>query len=190
MHQLQNKFDLSGKTAFVTGGGTGIGFSISKALAESGAAVMIASRREEILQQAVKQLAEDYPGGLIQYTVMDLSDRNSVLSAASNAVEKLGGIDIFVGNAAMDGLEPIDKVQDETIEAAKKSIQEQHGSDSVLAIVSGFTSMIPVGRLGECHDVEGMIQLLASDAGSYITGSEVNIDGGMRIMIRPNTQSP
>jgi gluconolactonase len=39
--------------------------------------------------------------------------------------------------------------------------------------------------LGGCH-LEGLVQLLASDAGSYITGSNLVVDGGMSVMLRPN----
>lgn len=50
MHQAFKKFDLSGKSAFVTGGGSGIGYYMARGLARSGARVMIASRREQLLK--------------------------------------------------------------------------------------------------------------------------------------------
>jgi NAD(P)-dependent dehydrogenase (short-subunit alcohol dehydrogenase family) len=42
------------------------------------------------------------------------------------------------------------------------------------------------GHWGECEEVEGLVQLLASDAGSYITGTNLALDGGLTIMLRPN----
>lgn len=46
--------------------------------------------------------------------------------------------------------------------------------------------MTSLGRLGEAHEVEGIVQMLASDAGSYITAANLVIDGGIDHMLKPN----
>jgi len=48
-----------------------------------------------------------------------------------------------------------------------------------------FAENTALGRWGDCSEVEGVVQLLASDAGSYITGSDINVDGGLSIMMSP-----
>ena len=81
---------LAGKTALVTGGGTGIGLAISSALAEAGAKVAITGRRMDVLTQA----AETH--GLVPIQ-MDITDETSV----SAGFETLGSVDIVVANAGI-----------------------------------------------------------------------------------------
>jgi NAD(P)-dependent dehydrogenase (short-subunit alcohol dehydrogenase family) len=65
-------------------------------------------------------------------------------------------------------------------------VEKQHGSAAVKAFTDSFASMTARGRLGRPDEVEGLIQLLASDAGGYITGTNLCADGGLAIMLRPN----
>jgi NAD(P)-dependent dehydrogenase (short-subunit alcohol dehydrogenase family) len=46
------------------------------------------------------------------------------------------------------------------------------------AVEAALSPKIPLGRLGAAHEVQGIALLLASDAGSYITGSTLTVDGG------------
>lgn len=64
---VSNVFSLAGKVALVTGGGTGIGFMIARALASNGAKVYIIGRRLEVLEKAVATFEEEnlQPGSLI-----------------------------------------------------------------------------------------------------------------------------
>ena len=91
-----DKFDLNGKTALITGGGTGLSYHMTKALAESGATVLIAARREEVLQVAAARL-NDNPSiaGRVRFHQVDLADRKSVATLAEYAIDSLGGVDIF-----------------------------------------------------------------------------------------------
>jgi len=86
-------FNLSGKVAVIVGGAGGIGQAIAQGLAESGAKIMIASRNEENLQKAVKEL-----GGNTYYNTTDASDEQSVKALFNNAVAKFGKIDILVNS--------------------------------------------------------------------------------------------
>jgi NAD(P)-dependent dehydrogenase (short-subunit alcohol dehydrogenase family) len=49
-----------------------------------------------------------------------------------------------------------------------------------------FYGTTALGRVGQVEEVEGLIKLLASNAGSYITGTNLVIDGGLSIMLRSN----
>ena len=60
-----------------------------------------------------------------------------------------------------------------------------HGAGSGATFFEAFTSMTALGRMAECEEMEGLIQLLATDAGSYITGQSIANDGGLSIMMRP-----
>ena len=82
---------LEGKHALVTGGGTGIGLAISKALANAGVEVTISGRRSEILEKAAG------PG--LHPLVMDVSSEKSVCDGVADAISKRGPIQICVPNA-------------------------------------------------------------------------------------------
>lgn len=83
---------LQGKTALVTGGGTGIGLAIAKALAEAGCKVVIAGRREDKLKEAAAGTS------LLLHTV-DVGCRDSVNTLFDWTTKQLGKIDILI-NAA------------------------------------------------------------------------------------------
>ena len=59
MSEPLEHFDLSGKTALVTGGATGLGFHMSRALARAGADVLIVARRTKVLEEAAEELRKD-----------------------------------------------------------------------------------------------------------------------------------
>jgi NAD(P)-dependent dehydrogenase (short-subunit alcohol dehydrogenase family) len=114
MNDAFKKFDLTGKTAFVTGGGAGLGYFMARGLARSGAKVMIAARREDVLKASAQKLSEESGGNEVLYRSMDLADRASVAAGAQYAIDTLGGVDIFVGNAGVETMEPIEQYKDET----------------------------------------------------------------------------
>ncbi len=91
---------LSEKTAIVTGGATGIGYGIAKALAEEGCRVAIGGRRQEALDQAVDEPLISGPG-LIAHR-LDVADQVSVTDYFAWAREKLGRIDILVNCAGIN----------------------------------------------------------------------------------------
>jgi gluconate 5-dehydrogenase len=120
-------FDLTGKSAFVTGGGTGLGYFMSRGLVRSGAKVLIAARREEILKGAVKNLTLEANGNEVLYRTIDLKDRRNIRDVAEYAVSTLGGVDIFVGNAAQELDMKVDNI---TSEAADEIFQINVHSNS------------------------------------------------------------
>lgn len=102
------KFDLSGKSAFVTGGSAGLGFHVARALVSSGANVTIAARQEGRLKSAVEQLSRLAVGNQVACSILDLENRRSVDNVAREVIARYGGIDIFVGNAGLRIAESID----------------------------------------------------------------------------------
>lgn len=273
MISAYEKFDLKGKTAVVTGGGTGIGYHMARALAQSGAKVIIAARREDVLAESSDKLTTEAFGNKVLYQTVDLSDRNSIAEFTKEALSTLGGVDIFIGNAGYDGLEHLESIKNSTIDlmfqvnvsanieiiraflpdmrdrkwgriilsssvmsnlstsdgagvysAVKGAlnsfsrtaaietghdgitvntliigtfmtemlqhsadIQDQiYGKGAGQSFINSLGSMIAIGRLLKGEEMEGLIQLLASNAGSAITGSTISIDGGMQVMLRPN----
>lgn len=90
---------LSGKTAIITGGGTGIGKETALLFAKEGANVVITGRREEKLKE-VQQEAASFEGA-IDYLACDVSKEEDCKSTVEYTVGKYGGVDILFNNAGI-----------------------------------------------------------------------------------------
>ncbi len=90
-------FSLEGKTALVTGGATGIGFMITRALVSAGAKVYIASRKYAACQKAAEHLT-NLPGQCIPFAA-DLSSEEGVLSLARYIGETEKHLNILINNS-------------------------------------------------------------------------------------------
>lgn len=90
---------ISGKVAIVTGGARGIGRAYAEALADAGAAVLIADMLEA--EGAVTVAAIIAKGQQAAFQAVDVSSRAATEAMAKAAVDQFGGIDILVNNAAM-----------------------------------------------------------------------------------------
>ena len=69
---------------------------------------------------------------------------------------------------------------------AEQLLRSTQGADAARRFMEDFVGMTALGRAGDPQELEGVVLLLASNAGSYITGSNLIVDGGMSIMLRPN----
>lgn len=89
---------LQGRTALITGGGTGIGLEIATAFARLGARVMLASRNEQRVQEAAAGIAAE--GGKAAACKLDVRSYDEVKAAVESTVGHFGSLDILVNNAA------------------------------------------------------------------------------------------
>jgi NAD(P)-dependent dehydrogenase (short-subunit alcohol dehydrogenase family) len=88
---------LNGQVALVTGGGHGIGRSISEELAREGADVVVAGRRVSALEETVAAIRES--GGSADAAIVDVSVEEQVEASVAETVARHGGIDLLVNNA-------------------------------------------------------------------------------------------
>src|SRR5436305_11748064 len=86
---------LDGKTALVTGASKGIGFAIAKAMAESGAKVMLSSRKQEQLEKAAAEI-----DGEVDVVAANAGEPEQAEAAISATLERFGALDVRVNNAA------------------------------------------------------------------------------------------
>lgn len=94
---------LSGRHAFVTGGGTGIGAAIARALANDGAMVTISGRRQPPLDAVAEASAS------IRTCLLDVTDETMTETVVKQAADRSGPIDILVANAGIAETQPVAK---------------------------------------------------------------------------------
>lgn len=245
-------FDLTGKTALVTGGSKGLGKAMARGLAQAGADIVVSSRHEDELRSALDEILEG-TGRRGHYVVADMSARPEVRRLAEVALDKAGKIDILVNNAGTNVPQPVDEISDadwdRVMEINLNSImvltralvpgmkERRWGRvihiSSIMGLVSNngrnvysatksaligfcrasaldlgphgvtvnciapgpfltdlparllsqeekdrFSRMTALGRWGDPRELVGPCLLLAGEAGSYITGETIVVDGG------------
>ncbi len=163
---------LQGKHALVTGGGTGIGLAIARALAAQGAQVTITGRRLEVLQEAATD-------GL-HALAMDVADETSVIEGVAAAVAARGPIQICVANAGIAEGRALHKTDmafwrkmmainiDGVFLTIRESLKSMHETDwgrvMVISSIAGLRGLkgAPAYSTSK-HAVIGMVKSLAAD---------------------------
>ena len=154
MAEMNFDFPIAGKTAIVTGGGSGIGAAIVAAFAAKGARVAILDLNMDAAQAA----AAAHDGAVA--IACNVADRHSVEAAVARAAEALGRIDILVNSAGIVDLAP---AEDISSEAWQRTID--------VNLTGSFLMAQAVGKRMIAQGTGGKIVNLASQAGS------VAIDG-------------
>ncbi len=98
---------LDGKVAVITGASSGIGEATAEALAAEGAAVVVAARREDRLNDLVDRIEGD--GGKVLPVACDVTDEEQAHALIQRAKDELGSVDILVNNAGVMQLSKIEK---------------------------------------------------------------------------------
>jgi len=93
-------FDLTGRRALVTGGGSGLGFAIARGLAHAGATVVLNGRNRDKLAAARAALAAD--GFDVRTAPFNVTDADAVSEGIAEVERVQGAVDILVNNAAMN----------------------------------------------------------------------------------------
>jgi len=151
---VKELFDLTGKTAIVTGGSRGLGLEMAEALAEAGAKLMLCARRENWLTPALEEFRAR--GFEAEGKLCDVAVPEQVQAVTDAAVEKFGRVDILVNNAgiswgAMPEDMPLEKwkqVLDVNLtgcflfaqSAGLQMLKQESGSIINIASISGITS--------------------------------------------------
>ncbi|WP_223124119.1 SDR family NAD(P)-dependent oxidoreductase [Nocardioides marmotae] len=150
-------FDLTGRAALVTGGNSGIGAGMARALAAAGSAVAIWGRNPNTLEQTRAELAAT--GVPVLAAAVDVSDRTAVLTAFDAVVAEWGRVDTVVANAGVPGGVPFVDLEEEgyravldvnldgvvwTLQAASRHMVERAGRGDAggsLVVVSSLSAL-------------------------------------------------
>jgi len=153
---LDFDFPLTGKTAFVTGGASGIGAAIAEAFASKGVRVAVVDLNEQAAQEKAASL-----GNGAFAIACNVGDAESVSAAAARAQDELGRIDILVNSAGIVDLAP---AEDITLAAWQRTID--------INLTGSFLVSQAVGRFIIAQG-GGRIVNLASQAGSVAIDEHV-----------------
>jgi gluconate 5-dehydrogenase len=153
MGSIKKAFDLSGKSALITGGSRGLGLQIAEALGEQGAKIVLSSRKAPDLEQALKHLAG--LGIKADWIAADNAKDDDIKRLADEAIAKLGRVDILVNNAGATWGAP---TEDHPIEAWDKVMNLNIRSLFLLSQQIGKRSMIPnkYGRIINLASIAGL----------------------------------
>ena len=147
---------LKNKNIIVTGGGSGLGKSMSQYFLHLGANVAITSRDQEKLDAAAQELNEQSKDGKCIAISCDVRKYDDVVKMYENAKEQLGSIDILMNNAAGNFISPTERLSANafdtiidivlkgskncTLAVGKDWIKEQEKDKSILNIVTTYAS--------------------------------------------------
>ena len=150
---IQKLFDLSGKTALITGGSRGLGLQIAEALGEAGARLMLSSRKASDLEEAAAYLKTK--GIDAGWVAADASDPVQVQKICDAAMQQLGQIDILVNNAGATWGAP---TEDYPLDAWDKVMNLNIRGIFLMCQAVGKASMIPrrQGRIINIASIAGL----------------------------------
>ena len=153
MKSVSKLFDLTGKSTLVTGGSRGLGLQIAQALGEQGARIVITSRKQGDLDEAVAFLQGC--GVDARAVAADVSSETGISSLVAATMNALGGIDILVNNAGATWGAPAEIYP---LEAWDKVMNLNVRSAFLLSQAVGTASMIPArhGRIVNVASVAGL----------------------------------
>ncbi|MCC6945021.1 MAG: SDR family oxidoreductase [Thermomicrobiales bacterium] len=182
---------LTGRTALITGAGTGIGAAIATQLAAEGASVWVTGRQEGNVLEVAAGIRES--GGSATARVVDVRDSKQIAAIVDEIVDREGRLDVVVANAARAGLRayigPLLEVSDDewndiiatnltgvfftAREAARIMVPQQSGS---MILIGSVNSFVPEGDVTAYAASKGGVLLLtrslARDLGKF--GIRVN----------------
>ena len=140
MTPVLKSFDLSGRTALITGSSAGIGYALARGLAGAGARVVLNARSADKLEQAAARLREE--GATVFTAAFDVTSGEAVNPAIERIEAEIGPIDILVNNAGMQRRAPLDQFEEAQWHELMKT-----NLDSVFLVGKAVAKhMIPRGR--------------------------------------------
>jgi uncharacterized oxidoreductase len=143
--------NIENKTILITGGGTGIGFSIAKKLSGKGNRLILAGRREDKLKEAVAQLPQ------ASYVVADVTKEAAVDNLVQQVKKTFGGLDILVNNAGVVTAYPLDSA-DGVYEKAKFEMDLNYLS--VVRLTERLLPLLKASKEAAIINIESIVSYL------------------------------
>ncbi len=168
--------ELKGRIAFITGGTSGIGLGIAKALGEAGMRLMLTYRREQAREEALSYFAA-HPHIDVRTVRLDVRDREAVERAAQETVEAFGRVHLLCNSAAVSLIDRID--------VATYEDWDWIFDTNVKGVANALVSFVP---LLKAHGEGGHVMNVAS-MGSFISGPNAGVYSASKFALRGIAES-
>ena len=169
-------FDLSGRVALITGGSRGLGEEMAEGLAESGASLMLAARREEWLNPTVERMRG--LGAACEGALCNVADHASVEQTVARTIERFGRIDILINNEGITWGAPAEEMPPEKF----RQVLDVNLTGAFLMAQAAGREMIRAGG-GNIINVASVAGLNAMPAGLHTAGYSAS-KGGLLALTR------
>ncbi len=166
---------LSGKVAFITGGGTGIGRACALEFAKEGAQLVVTGRRNEPLRAVVREIEQS--GGQALAIACDVTQRESVESALAGAVEYFGRLNVVVNNAGAVVVADAEN----TTDADWHRVLEANLTGTFLVSRAALTTLRKVGG-GSIVNIGSILGLVARKQRAAYCASKAGVTGLTKAM--------
>lgn len=176
MNSVSPMFDLSGKVALVTGGSKGLGKAMARGLAEAGADIVISSRTESELKQALADILEGTPRRGT-YIPADMSKRADVRRLAEQAIAAFGRIDILINNAGTNKPQAIDEITDDTWDAVMEI-----NLNSIMALSRAIVPDMKKRRWGRIIHISSIMGIISKEKRNVYSATKTALIGLARAM--------
>ncbi|SEI43585.1 gluconate 5-dehydrogenase [Dyadobacter koreensis] len=175
-------FDLTGKSAVITGGSRGLGYAMAAGLASAGCNVMLVNRNGEDGKMAAEQLSKDF--GTHSYSfIADITNQRETESMAKSAVDIFGKIDILINSAGINIRGPIDELSHEDF--SKVMNVNVHGTWLSSRAVVPFIKENKSGRIINLASTLGLVGLANRTPYTASKGAVVQMTRALAIELAP-----
>jgi gluconate 5-dehydrogenase len=166
-------FDLTGRTALVTGSSQGLGFAIARGLAQAGAAVVLNGRDKEKLSHAARAL--DAEGARVALAAFDVTDGAAAMREVEEIEEQFAPIDVLVNNAGIQQRAPLA----EMTEAQWRAVIDTNLTSAFLVARAVAPRMIARGA-GKIINIASVI----SEVARPTIGNYAAAKGGLKMLTK------
>lgn len=175
-------FDLTGRVAIVTGGSKGLGKAMAAGLASAGASLVLASRNESELNEAVTEIQSDYGVDCIGVET-DVVEQSQTERLATETLAKFGRIDVLINSAGINIRGPIDEISLEQF----REVQRVNVDGTWLACRAVLPAMKEAGsgRIINLASTLGIVGLANRTPYTSSKGAVVQMTRGLALELAP-----
>lgn len=175
-------FDLTGRSAIITGGSKGLGLAMAAALASAGANLMLVNRNAEQGQEAAQQLADEYGIQAISFSA-DVTDVAQTEAMAKAAFDDFGRIDILINSAGINIRGAIDEVSPEDFQQVMNI--NVNGTWNCCRAVTPYMKKAQSGKIINLASTLGIVGLANRTPYTASKGAVVNMTRALAVELAP-----
>jgi NADP-dependent 3-hydroxy acid dehydrogenase YdfG len=181
--------DVEGKTAFVTGGASGIGLGIARAMVNAGMNVVLADIRQDHIDQSLATFAQQGQGERVHGIRLDVTDREAFARTADEAERRFGNVHVLFNNAGIGLVGPIRQAKyadwdwglEVMIGGVVNGIQTflpkmlAHGEGGHVSFTSSMTGLLPINGSAIYSAAKAALVAIAESMRGELAGDNIGV---------------